>query len=262
MNQDSPDVISIYTGINAQDPGSDYELLLHDVEARRLAGIIFASPPFLVEDTPIVTARGIARVSFAADSSYGHPAITMDTKSFLDQAVDHLASRGCKRVAVITVPGIQDKEMAHLREAAAGRGIDIQPRWVQVADQSAAEWAANLALMIFHGRPKDRPEGLIITDDNLVEHACRGIAQAGLQISEDVEVVAHCNFPLPVPSAMPVARLGYDLRDLLSISIEYLKKQRDGKRVKRLTRMPAKFEWEIAPLAEAAEPETRPQGEH
>jgi len=245
MNRGSRDEISVYTGIDAETPGPDYELLLHDVEARRLAGIIFASPPFLVAGTPIVTAPGIARVSFAAVPRDGVPAISTDTESFLDRAVEHLANRGCRRIAFITVPGLTDEKVTYLVDAAAKRGIELPPHWVQVAHQSAPEWAANQAHLIFHGRPKDRPDGLIISDDNLADHVYRGMARSGVRIPEDVEVVAHCNFPAPAPSAERAARLGYDLRALLAQAVAYLGRQRSGKRVKRLTRLPALFEWEI-----------------
>ena len=176
--------------------------------------------------------------------------MSLDTESFLDRAAEYLAERGRTRVALITVPGITDDKVVYLTEAAARRGIELPPHWVQVAHQTAPEWAANLARLIFHGGPKERPDGLVVSDDNLVDHVCRGLAQAGVRVPEDVEVVAHCNFPPPAPSAMRVARLGYDLRSLLAFSIEHLGKQRAGKRVKRFTKMPARFEWEIEPWVE------------
>ena len=90
-----------------------------------------------------------------------------------------------------------------------------------------------------------RPDGLIVSDDNLVDHVYEGMARAGVRIPRDVEVVAHCNFPVAAPSAQDAARLGYDVRAFLEQAVACLSRQRDGKRVKRVTRMPALFEWEM-----------------
>lgn len=243
--QDTPDVLSLYTGINPQHPGPDYALLVDDVQNQRLAGIIFASPVFPLTETPILTTPGPARVSFATASQHGVPAVSMDQDAFLERAADYLATRGCRRLAVITVPGMGSDRLAALEARAAEHGIQRHPRWTQVAPLSDPAWATNLALTLFHGPAADRPDSLLITDDNLVEYACQGLLQLGLTVPEAVTVVAHCNFPPPVPAVLPVARLGYDLEYLLRVCLENLAHQRAGQTVPELTRIPPRFAWEL-----------------
>ena len=86
--------------------------------------------------------------------------------------------------------------------------------------------------------PKDRPDSLLILDDNLVEAATAGLVDAGVRVPRDMTVVARCNFPHPAPSAVPVMRVGYDVRELLSVCLDGLMRQRRGEPVPDITWIP------------------------
>jgi len=45
-----------------------------------------------------------------------------------------------------------------------------------------------------------RPDALVVADDNLVTCATQGIAASGVQVPGELDVVAHCNFPHPLPA--------------------------------------------------------------
>src|SRR6185295_6183072 len=106
--------------------------------------------------------------------------------------------------------------------------------------------------LLMHRNDTKCPDGLVIWDDNLVEHALIGLIAAGVRVPDDVAVVAHCNFPWPPPSVLPVTRLGYSIRQALRTCLDVLDRQRRGETVPPATKIPALFEEEAGKLAATA----------
>jgi DNA-binding LacI/PurR family transcriptional regulator len=167
----------------------------------------------------------------------------------IEKAFDHLASRGRRRIALILAPGLMGEFEEHCRSAAAQRGLQIPPHLLQIVHQSCPVTARNLLHLLMRGRPEERPDGLFITDDNLVEEASAGIVAAGVRVPEELEIVAHCNFPWPTFSDLPMRRLGYDAREILQLAFAHLDGQREKKDLPRTTPIPARFEDEPADAA-------------
>jgi hypothetical protein len=98
-------------------------------------------------------------------------------------------------------------------------------------DMWAARWREDGELESFTGmtyrldgsgvRPgrADRPNGLIVTDDNLLPAVGEGLVQAGVRVPDDLRVVVMTNFPNRVPCATPVTRIGYDIPALLDLLV-------------------------------------------
>jgi DNA-binding LacI/PurR family transcriptional regulator len=117
-------------------------------------------------------------------------------------------------------------------------------------NQATPETARNLIHLLMQGA--ERPDALLIADDNLVEHATAGLVAAGVRVPDDLEVVAHCNFPHPTPSVLPVRRLGYDAREVMKACVESIDIQRrDGKTAPTVT-VKAVFEDEIGMQEDAS----------
>jgi hypothetical protein len=219
--------------------------LQHDVRALRLAGIILASHPGDLVGSSILAEPRIPCVSIMSGPPLpGLPAIYPDLSSFIDRSLDWLAARGRRRVGVLTTPGYANDR---LRAALAKRGMGSDPRWFQGVEPAAAEWARNCVHLLMGAPAGQRPEALLITDDNLVEHAMAGVAAAGLRVPDDLDVVGHCNFPWPTPSMLPIRRLGYDAREVLGGCLALLADHRAGRQQRMETLVPARFEDEIAP---------------
>ncbi|MHC5053172.1 MAG: substrate-binding domain-containing protein [Planctomycetota bacterium] len=244
LEERTPLSVSVYAGVSSVGAGNGYHALLEDVRERRVAGIVFATDPWTVAGTPIVDEPGIPRVAFGSLPSTGNvPVIRLGSDEWHERALDHLASRGRKRVALLTVPGLAARANERFMEAVRERGMECRPQWVQAAPQSEPVWARNAVLAVMSGR--ELPDGLVITDDNLVEHACSGLIEAGVKVPGDLEVVAHCNFPARAPSVLRISRLGYGIRAALATCIDTLSDIRRGKRAPKLTRVPPLFEWEV-----------------
>ena len=245
-----PVKISLYRGIEPGKGGTDRQRLEDDIASGRLAGVIFAADPWPLKGTAALETPGLPRVAFTgvpgetkvAGVSLGGNAGLL----FFEKALDLLASRRRKRAALLTVPGISGVRLQGFRNALVERGLTYQPCWIQTASQAEPHWATHLILLMFRGARAERPDALIIADDNLVEHACAGLLQLGLGVPDDVDVVAHCNFPAPTPPILPVARLGYDIPRVLEKCIGLLNWQRLKEAVPPTTVIAPLFEWETA----------------
>lgn len=140
---------------------------------------------------------------------------------FFARALAELRSAGCRRVA-LTVPELPAAWEAAFNEELARRQLVTRPYWHQCVPLSDTACARRITHLLFAATPGDRPDGLIIADDNLVEAAEAGLMDAGVCVPEDARVIAQCNFPWPTPSPLPVRRLGFDMHTLLRHALAIL----------------------------------------
>jgi DNA-binding LacI/PurR family transcriptional regulator len=92
--------------------------------------------------------------------------------------------------------------------------------------QEPAKWVQATAHLLMHSNQTERPDALLITDDNLIEPVTAGLVAAGVRVPDDLEIVAHCNFPWPAPTHLPITRVGYNVRRLLADCIASIDRQR------------------------------------
>lgn len=192
----------------------DYNELLNQINTHRLAGLIFIMSPFRLSQTPIIQMPGISRVMIASQSSNNIPAIWMDYRALIEMAVNKLVASGRSRLSLIMARMAPD-HIRMFKEAVEKQGAQTSNAWIQVLHESHKAMAGNLIELLMNPNQKQRPDGMIILDDNLVEHVTIAMMDAGLRVKEDLDIVAYSNFPLPAVSAFPVYRMGFDSRQLL-----------------------------------------------
>lgn len=219
--------LKIYTGIDSLFPGEDYEKLLDDVRHERLAGIIFSAPPFRVGETDIVKKTGIPRVIMAENHGlYGNAAyVYINSLSFTQKAVKFLQEKKCESTAILQTPQMKNEE---LLEELTQAGIDCPYKFRQAISLDNTEWAKNCMRLMFDKANTNRPESLILLDDNLFEPALAGILDAGINIPADLEIITHSNFPWKSECKVSVTRLGFDMHSLLELFLAELESQRNG----------------------------------
>jgi hypothetical protein len=100
------------------------------------------------------------------------------------------------------------------------------------------------AVRLLLDRPDaERPEALLIADDNLVLPAAAAIRASGG--TRPGIVVAHANFPAP-PPPIPCRRLGFDSRRILRQALLQLERMRLGQPPGGVE-IPLQFEDELPP---------------
>ena len=219
------------------------------LEADLLAGLIFPIFPEALRGTAILADRNTPKVACADEPVEGFTVLLSDRLldgGLPEKALRYLASRGRRRVAIL-LPSFYDRgalPVDRLVRLAADCSLTTYRHWVQGVDITAPEWAANSTEILCHcGR--QRPDALLIMDDNLVPDATQGLLNAGVRVPDDIEVVAHCNFPHPTRSAVPAKRIGYDVRHLLHLSVEMIERQRRGEATPSLVSIASHFDDEL-----------------
>lgn len=227
------------------DSGEACQRLREHLRDGRLAGLIVTNP-YAIEG--LVRGSGIPSVGFSGTTD---PPTTLrlrlDPGRFIDRALDDLRARGRRRVALMASSTAPLTKLDHFLRAAAARRMRALEPWVQGVSLREPHWARQTARLMFMGKPADRPDSLIISDEHLMEHALAGLGDEGLRIGRDVEVIAHANFHASLPSPLPVRRLGYVTRDLLLKSIELIDHANRGKPAAAPVEIDPQFESEIPP---------------
>lgn len=236
--------VSAYQGINPHAGHADYQRLRGLVEAHRVTGIIFGSNPRAfpasLEGSPLLTEPHIARVAIeAAADPGGIPSVYPDLSTFRHEALAKLVQAGRRRIAhLLLADPVWQVGREAVRALSESLGLALPDAWLQGAPADTPELARYIVEQWWREPATSRPDALIVHDDNLVPEATRGLAAAGARVPDEIAVVAHTNFPYPTPSAVPVTRLGYDIRRLMEICFERLDQQRRGDTLEALTLLP------------------------
>ncbi len=239
--------LQVFHGVQAHVDNEPFQRLVADVTRHRLAGIIFLHPPFDYVHTPLLDEPGIARVAFMAETP-DYPtvqAVSTNYEALFYRGLDYLASRGRRRVAMITQPYLPMGNPAWLDRVVSERGMVMEPYWLQFGVTGIDSMLRHVAHLLMHPNQSVRPDGLIIADDNFVEAVSAGLVRAGVRVPEELEVVAHCNFPWPTSSVLPVKRLGFSARHVLRECISSIDAQSRGEGIKPTILIPAIFEEEL-----------------
>ena len=243
LSDSGPRKIMTYMGISGHVDDPDRIRLLADIRAQRLAGVLFVQLFDSICEPIIAQAPALPCVSVAATSQLNVPLIKMGS-GFMTKALDALQQRGRKRIAFITGPRIN--LMDGLDQMLAQRGMRSEPFWEMEFHLDLPGPAKSWMELLMRFPQAQRPDGLVITDDNLVEAATMGIASAGVRVPEQLDVVALCNFPWVTPSIVPARRLGYDARRVLAFAISCIDQKRQGLTPPSCTLIPLQFEHEVS----------------
>ncbi len=263
QNEEVARQLPLYHGINEHLEGEDYARLQAEVLTHRVAGLIFAALPHRLIDTPLLREPQMPRVAIVSGEFSGVPTMRLDLRAFCRRACEHLAARGCRRVALILPSSLSADAHEIWLEAMGEHGLTTRPYWTQHIHLAAPEAAKNCTHLLMNPDQRERPDALIISDDNLVEHAMAGLIAAGVQVPRHLSIVAHCNFPWPTQSILPATRLGFDARQLLQACLDSIDAQRRGETVASQTLIEPVFENELAassrPLNRREIPLARPE---
>lgn len=237
--------ISVYHRVDGTSEAPDHQRLLRDLRHQRLAGIVFAVNTFQLDGTPLLTIPHVPRIAIMAGPRKHVAAAVLDDANWINKALDHFAARRRTRVAVLSVPGTEGIFRKRVLAGLASRGLTTRPYWWHTIDQSHAEGTQAIAHLLLNGGQRERPDALLVTDDNLVEHAAAGVVAAGAHVPRDVEMIVHGNFPWLTPAAIPVRRLGYDAREVLASCLAWIDATRRGAEAGHTVLVPARFDDEL-----------------
>lgn len=241
LNKSIPGNIISYYGIKRAQTQADFVRLLTDIKERRLAGIIFTTTPFLLENTPVLDTK-IPKVAVMSDDRYPNiPQIHMNMRSFIDKSIDYLLSRGKKRIAILDTPGFSAHHSSYFFKRFEAVGAIHFPEWHQLVYQKTPECAENIIRLMMAEFNVKKPDGIIITDDNLAPYVQAGLKASSVPVPEKLEIVALANIPTNIPQDPPVKLIGFSALEILQTGLNLIDRIRSCLEVPDQTIMEAQF---------------------
>ncbi len=231
LNESLQDQIHVYQGIN-RVTDENFPSLCDDVYARRLAGLLFAEGPIELTHTPLIREQVIPMV--ASMSGNHHPGLEhmvscgFDLSSGLDLACKILRQHDVQRMAVIMISTAREPFSKFMEPIMNANGFAYNPVFCQSAPMEHREEAACIAQLLMSLPKEQRPDGLYISDDNLVPAVCRGLIKTGVKVGVELHLVAHRNYPSQANHILPMHDVIFDIRQMLSICLKRLEAKRMG----------------------------------
>ncbi len=224
---DGTPAFDVYYNLDGHTDVREYRDMLTAARHHQMAGMIFVGLTPRLRKTPLLLETTMPRVLISRNSTLTEDTrvstVTADTANFFDKAVGHLASKGCKTVAVLMV-GEEMIENA-LMPALARHGLTCPPYWLQLILAESRRTVGSLIHLMLRD-PNHRPDGLIIADDHFTTPATAGLFAAGVRVPQDLQVVVHENFPSHGESPLPFTRLGFDARETLANCLRLIDDER------------------------------------
>jgi DNA-binding LacI/PurR family transcriptional regulator len=231
LNEALEHQIHIYYNVD-RPIDENFGRLTEDVKARRLAGLMFAEGPLHLVETNLICQQPIPMV--ASMSGTDHPGLEnliscgFDLQSAFDLACKILKKQGCQRMGVILISKARGMFSDFMESTMIANGIAFNPILCQSAPMEQRDEATYITQLLMALPENQRPDGLYISDDNLVPASCRGLLEASVRIGKDLHVVTHRNFPSQSQNMLPVHEIGFDIRQMLAICLKRLEAKRNG----------------------------------
>ena len=233
-------------------PGNEsFERLVEDVRAQRVAGLLLMPGLHEMAQEGPLASLAVPHVYVCGDRNVGRvPSVATDGFALCDRMVQSLRDLGRVRLAVVAMGGNSADHRAYL----IGNNVSHRPHWVQTVGRENVADVRGLVTLLMDYPAAERPDGLIILDDNLTEHAVGGLIEAGVTVGRDIDVAAHCNWPWPVASAVPIQRVGFHTGHILTASLNAIELLRNHRALATdQVAVPALFESELDQPWQAAE---------
>lgn len=198
----------------------EFQQVIRDAESLRLAGIIFCDRP-----SPIAIKAlrhlNIPRVALCRDEIPSFNLVHADFSLFFRSSLEHLAGCGRSRIAMIVNPEMSPVRTTECRQLASDMGLVMPPEWELGVGLRfhVGHWVRNLVRLLFKVPPGQRPDGLIVGNENHFEHVMNALQLENLVPGRDLDLAVHANFPTVNPKHHGVKRIGFDVRDIIETCI-------------------------------------------
>lgn len=217
--------------------------LLEDVATDQYAGLIFVSTPETIS-LPCLKIESLPKVGICAQTPFADlPNVYIDRASFLRKAIRWLAEQGRRNIAIIAhynEPYLQQFPL-ELRRC----GLKYRQHWALPAAGTQPSTAEPILRLLFAETQSEKPDGLIIANDNMVDASLAAMMACGRRVPEETRIVAHCNWPINGANVLPTNRLGFDVRQILRECLKIISQWRAGRKAPPSVMVPALFEYEL-----------------
>lgn len=234
--------LDVFCGVSGSESSEGRRQILEAVDNHCFAGLIMVGAVSQMPDNRWQS-MPVQRVLINKPRNAPElPTLELDWQSFWHKSLDWLESRGRKRIAIL---GIDTDPQQGLYELAQCRGFVIKPAWHHAGSLRYPEAVGHITQLLMDPTLGEKPDALIITDDNMVEPALGGMMEMGVRVGSEVDIVAHCCWPWPVATVPQVKRMGFDAGELLAVALDMIDAHRLDENAVSNRLVSARFEDEL-----------------
>jgi DNA-binding LacI/PurR family transcriptional regulator len=183
---------------------------VEDLKARRLDGVASISTNPFAELLTMIRDAGVPMVSSALYSMALPHAVGIDYFGLVREGVRRLVVQGSRRIGMLAWETALTPIFKKVLEE---HGLDCRDRWIRgdlLPSLRGAGWEEFRE--IWSAYP-DKPDGLLVCDDVLFREAIPAIMQAGVQVPDQLRIVAHANRESDVRTPFPLTLAVVDFED-------------------------------------------------
>ena len=209
--------VRLYMG-NVRPGGTPTGLSCHefleDVAADKLSGVALLSTLFQPQWGNPLSQRKVPVVGCWYEHEYN---IALDYPGMIERGTRYLVSQGRKKIALLgwfgrTPP--HDQYYRAFADVLAEHRLPVNDNWIRTDLHpwlEAAGWEEFRELWL--AQP-DKPDALLIADDNLYRGAAVAMLELGIRVPEDLLLVTHTNKGSGMFRPVPAACLEFDPAEL------------------------------------------------
>ncbi len=217
LSRDPATTIAIFPVLNRHAELPEHQRLLRALDHGAIAGLVVCEPfhgdAWLDLDALRLPVIG---PSHAGRGPRGR--IGLDQSDFRRRAIDLFHARGRRRLAaVMDMAPWSLAAVDQLRADAVARGLACPPGSILAAPLHAPGWARHAVTALMRGPARERPDALLVCDDNLAAEVEAGLDAVGVA-ERDLDLVVLANFPNPPSTRRVALRLGWDQREHLRLA--------------------------------------------
>ncbi len=143
--------------------------------------------------------------------------VSTDWAAMGSMGARQLVARGCRRLALIAWAGEERLPLATRNDLVGGfckeiqrMGLTINEAWIRhdlPADREGSGWED--LREIWNACP-EKPDGLFVSDDMMLDDVTRAVAELGIDVPTDLRIVSHANRGAAYFEPFPVDRIELD----------------------------------------------------
>ncbi len=213
--------------------------LLTEADSSRFAGVIFVGASELM--LPQLKDADLPRVAISSHQLGAEeiPHVYNDRDAFEDRVIARL--KEIPDISGVAVLSEHVYPFANFGQKLVETGFATRSSWLLQASGLYPTSATSIVELLLNRPAGERPNVLVITDDNLVDAAIAGVLRCGLRVPGDLRIIAHCNFPADQTGALPVERLGFDANEVIGTCLRLIDAQRMNQPVPGFTALPPRW---------------------
>ncbi|MBI4028171.1 MAG: substrate-binding domain-containing protein [Verrucomicrobia bacterium] len=190
-----------------------HEEFLEDISCRRISAIGIVHGPVDSKTTRIIRDHRIPVVGNVVARASRSFAVGEDQLALVRAGAERLAKMGARRIAFMgwLPPGVDSAQIHGVFKSSVTRhGATTRDGWVRGDLHPALPGAGYEEFREIWTVEREKPDGLLVTDDVLFQDVVTAILELGIAVPERLKVVAHANKGAVTCPFFPAARMESD----------------------------------------------------